>query len=74
MKSRSGQTHFTCTFYVVFNKAPRESPAPTNLFQKVKKVHFVNRSFSFLSLLAPGKIIIYHLSLILILSTMESCF
>ena len=66
--------HVFSTNVVVFNKAPRKSPARTNLFQKVKKEHFINSSFSFLCLLAPLKIIFYHLSPILILSTIESCF
>ena len=53
--------HALSTNVVVFNKASRESPARTNLFWKVKKEHFVNKSFSFLCLLAPGKIIFLSL-------------
>ena len=53
--------HVLSTNVVVFNKAPRKSPARTNLFWKVKKQHFVNKSFSLLCLLAPGKIIFLSL-------------
>ena len=66
--------HVLSTNVVVFDKAPRKSPSRTNLLQKVKKEHFVNRPFSFLCLLGPGKIIIYHLSPIIILSPVESYF
>ena len=53
--------HVFSTNVVVFNKAPRKSPARTNLFQKVKKEHFINH---FLSPITYSNII-YHRVLLL---------
>ena len=50
--------HVLSTNVVAFGKASWESPARTNLFQKVKKEHFVKRFFFSL----PSGTREYHLS------------